>query len=114
MHVQPLTMVTAVTTWTPDAVSLVLAIALGAGYLWALRRVPGWPLARSAAFFGGGLGSMLLVSVTFVGAYDDVLFWVRAVQVIVLLMITPFAWRWARRSRSCGKPAKTRQNLTVS
>ncbi|WP_344310952.1 cytochrome c oxidase assembly protein [Fodinicola feengrottensis] len=78
------------TTWTPDAVSLVLAIALGAGYLWALRRVPGWPLARSAAFFGVGLGSMLLVSVTFVGAYDDVLFWVRAVQVIVLLMITPF------------------------
>lgn len=88
--VQPLTMTTAVTTWTPDALSLVLAVALGAGYAWCLRKVPEWPLARTAAFFGVGLGSLLAVSVTFVGAYDDALFWVRAVQVIVLLMITPF------------------------
>lgn len=87
---QPLTMLTAVTSWTPDVLSLALAAVLGGGYLWALRRVPEWPMARSAAFFGIGLGSLLLVSVTFVGAYDDVLFWVRAVQVIVLLMITPF------------------------
>lgn len=85
----PLTVGGLFTSWRPDPLALLCVVVLGGGYGWARRRVAGWPRARSLAFYGMGLGSLLLVSVTFIRVYDDVLFWARATQVIVLLMITP-------------------------
>lgn len=86
---QPLTLLTAATSWHADPLALVLFVAAGGGYLWARRRVAGWSRARTVAFCVMGLGGLLLVSVTFVGVYANTLFWVRALQVIVLLMVVP-------------------------
>jgi cytochrome c oxidase assembly factor CtaG len=40
-------------------------------------------------FLGGGLGSWVLMTMSAIGAYDTTLFWIRAAQTVVLLMITP-------------------------
>lgn len=85
----PLTLARVFTSWQVDPLALVLIAALGSGYVWGLRRQPEWPRARSVAFFALGLGGLLLVSITFVGVYEDTLFWARAVQIIVLLMTVP-------------------------
>ncbi|MDQ0377148.1 cytochrome c oxidase assembly factor CtaG [Amycolatopsis thermophila] len=74
--------------WTADVPALVFVVLLGAGYLWAARRTRPWPPSRTVAFLAG-LATVLLVTCSFLGVYDDVLFWPRAVQVVVLLMITP-------------------------
>lgn len=86
----PLTLLRAFTSWTPNPGVLVAVIAAGGGYLAGLRRRGGaWPRARTTAFLAGGLGSILLVTVTFVDVYADTLFWTRALQNIVLLMVAP-------------------------
>lgn len=74
--------------WTLDVPAVVFVLVLGACYLFAARRVPGWPRGRTVAFLGG-LATILLLTCSFLGVYDDVLFWVRAVQVVALLMVTP-------------------------
>lgn len=76
------------TAWTPDFAALSFVLVLGGGYLFLARRVPGWPGSRTAAFLAG-LGTVTLVTCSFLGVYDDTLFWPRAVQTVVLLMITP-------------------------
>jgi cytochrome c oxidase assembly factor CtaG len=80
------------TAWTPNVGALVvvagLALAYGVGVR-RLRRQGGvWPAGRSW-WFVAGLASILLVTVSVIGVYADVLFWARAVHNIVLLMITP-------------------------
>ena len=85
----PLTLLRVFTAWTPAPVPLLGTILTGSGYLTGLRRRAGaWPRARTAAFLGG-LASILLVTVTFVGVYAGTLFWDRAVQNIVLLAVSP-------------------------
>lgn len=74
--------------WTADVPVLVFVSVLGGGYLWAARRVRPWSRARTAAFLAG-LATVVLVTCSFLGVYDNELFWPRAVQVVVLLMITP-------------------------
>lgn len=76
------------TAWTPDFPALVFVLVVGGGYVCLARRVSGWPRVRTVAFLGG-LGTILLVTCSFLGVYDGVLFWPRAVQTVVLLMITP-------------------------
>ncbi|MFD0920584.1 cytochrome c oxidase assembly protein [Saccharopolyspora rosea] len=80
------------TSWTPDPAALVVVVVLGAAYWWGVRalRAAGahWPAARAAAF-AGALATVLLVTTSFLGVYSDTLFWVRAVQNTVLLMVTP-------------------------
>ncbi|MTD58127.1 cytochrome c oxidase assembly protein [Amycolatopsis pithecellobii] len=74
--------------WTVDVPAIVFVFVLGAWYVLAARRVPGWPRGRTTAFFSG-LATILLLTCSFLGVYDDTLFWARAVQVVVLLMVTP-------------------------
>ncbi|GHF89121.1 cytochrome c oxidase assembly protein [Amycolatopsis bartoniae] len=76
------------TAWTADVPAIVFVLLLGGGYLFAARRVPGWARGRTTAFLAG-LATILLLTCSFLGVYDDVLFWVRALQVVVLLMVTP-------------------------
>ncbi|WP_414637524.1 cytochrome c oxidase assembly protein [Amycolatopsis sp.] len=76
------------TAWTIDVPAVVFVVVLGAGYLLAARRVPAWPRGRTTAFLAG-LATVLVLTCSFLGVYDDTLFWVRATQTVVLLMVTP-------------------------
>ncbi|HET6259013.1 cytochrome c oxidase assembly protein [Pseudonocardia sp.] len=88
----PLTLARTFTSWrfTPGVATTVAA--LGGGYGIGLRRRPEgagpWPRGRTVCF-GAGVVSIALVGMSFLGVYDDTLFWVRAVQNIVLLMVIP-------------------------
>jgi len=98
----PLTLIRLLMAWTAAPGVVAAVLVAGVTYLIAARQVSrqaddrqvctvaaSWPGGRTACFLGGGLGSVLLVTVTFVGVYSDTLFWVRALQDIVLLMVTP-------------------------
>jgi cytochrome c oxidase assembly factor CtaG len=88
----PLTEAGLLGVWALNPGVVVGVTALGISYAWGVywlqgRRVA-WPVARSWCFVAG-LGSILLVTVSVVGVYAGTLFWDRAVQNIVLLMIAP-------------------------
>lgn len=93
-HAQPapLTWAGLLTSWTPKPGVLLAVAAVGVCYGLGVRglrrRGVDWPPGRSRWLLAS-LASILFVTVTFVGVYDDVLFWARAVQNIVLLMIVP-------------------------
>jgi putative copper resistance protein D len=89
----PLTAVRLLTEWSSDWWVLVGLAVPGALYVAGLvtlrRRGDQWPVGRSVAFLGGGLGSALLATMTGLGAYDTVLFSVHVVQHMILTMVTP-------------------------
>ncbi|MGW7536823.1 cytochrome c oxidase assembly protein [Amycolatopsis sp. NPDC054798] len=96
MHTEPIEIVpdlpplsgsTLLTAWTFDVPAVLVALALGVGYVAAARRQE-WAAARTTAFLAG-LATLLLATCSFLGAYDTTLFWVRATQNTVLLMVTP-------------------------
>lgn len=84
----PLSLGRLCTAWTLDVPAVVFVALLAGWYLVAARRVPDWPRGRRVAFLAG-LATVLLLTCSFLGVYDDTLFWVRATQVVVLLMVTP-------------------------
>jgi cytochrome c oxidase assembly factor CtaG len=92
--VAPLTAVQVFTAWKFDAATAIAVAVLGAAYLIGLRRVTSrpmnnrWPVMRTV-FFIGGLGSWVIATMSFLGAYDTVLFWPRAMQTVLLLMVVP-------------------------
>jgi cytochrome c oxidase assembly factor CtaG len=86
---EPLTLVTAVTAWTADPMSLLVILLVGGWYWRAVRRVGGWPRARMIAFYGAGLGPYAIATLSSIGVYADTLFFMRAAQVILLLMVVP-------------------------
>jgi cytochrome c oxidase assembly factor CtaG len=72
------------------ALFLVIAAALYGYGVYQLRmRGDHWPPGRTVAFVAGGLGSIALVSVSGVEAYDTTLLSVHMVQHMVLSMIGP-------------------------
>lgn len=87
-----LTLARVVTEWTPDAPTLVLVLVLGGAYAVGLRRVRSfggeWPVNRVVAF-GAGVVLLGLIGCSFLGVYSDVLFWVRATQNMLALMVVP-------------------------
>lgn len=100
----PLTMLTATTSWRVDPVTLLAVAVVALAYLRGWRSASvGVPAA--AAFVGAGCGLWLLSTISFVGVYDDALFWVRALQFVILLMVVPLGLALgapvtiARRSR---------------
>jgi cytochrome c oxidase assembly factor CtaG len=89
----PLTVSTVVTGWTPDLPTIGVVAVLAVGYVAAVRRYARradtpWPRSRHVAF-GAGIGLIAVMGVSFFGRYADTLFWVRAAQVITLLMVVP-------------------------
>ena len=82
----------AFTSWTLDLPVLIVVLAAGAFYLAGIRRVgrtgDRWPAGPVAAFCGG-LGVLVIATMSFVGVYQNVLFWIRAVQTILLLLTAP-------------------------
>ncbi len=84
----PLTALRLFTTWRFAPLLLGASTTAAAAYTVAARGRPGWPRGRAAAF-GAGLVVAVLAGSSFVGVYDDTLFWVRAVQNLLLLMVVP-------------------------
>ncbi|WP_245633915.1 cytochrome c oxidase assembly protein [Amycolatopsis jejuensis] len=85
--VPPLSGSTFFTAWTLDLPAVLIALALGIGYV-AAARGQQWAPGRTTAFLSG-LAALVVVTCSFLGVYDTTLFWVRATQNTVLLMVTP-------------------------
>jgi cytochrome c oxidase assembly factor CtaG len=88
-----LTLVRALTQWTLDSWALAFVLLLGGLYLSGVRRVrrsgTAWPLGRTVAFCGLGLGFCVIATMSWVGVYQPVLFYARSVQTILLLLVVP-------------------------
>jgi cytochrome c oxidase assembly factor CtaG len=84
-----LTLARTLTEWTLDPWMLALIVLLGGAYLAGTRRVRDWPVARPIWFCGLGLGFLVIATMSWVGVYQPVLFWVRAVQTVLLVLVVP-------------------------
>lgn len=81
------------TSWTLDVPVLLVLLLLAGLYVAGMRRVRRggrpWPTRYAVAFCGGGLGAVVIATMSAVGVYQGVLFYVRAVQTILLLLAAP-------------------------
>src|SRR5215469_18728570 len=88
-----LTLVRALTQWTLDPWALAFVVLFAGLYLSGVRRVrrsgTAWPLGRTVAFCGLGLGFCVIATMSWVGVYQPVLFYARSVQTILLLLVVP-------------------------
>jgi cytochrome c oxidase assembly factor CtaG len=88
-----LTLGRAFTSWTFDPWSAAGIVILGCLYLIGVRRLrrhgESWPAARIVLFCGLGLGFGVIATMSFVGVYQPVLFYVRSVQTVLLLLVVP-------------------------
>lgn len=90
----PLTMAVVFSSWRWDWSTLVIVGGLGVGY-WsrnsvAHRRGAGVGRGPVVCFLGLGLTTWVLATMSVIGVYADTLFWVRALQVVMLLFMVPF------------------------
>ncbi len=88
-----LTLQRAFTEWTLDPLALAFVLLIAGLYLSGVRRVrrsgSSWPAGRIVAFCGLGLGFFVIATISWVGVYQAVLFYARAVQTILLLLVVP-------------------------
>lgn len=89
----PLTGARVLTAWHPDITVIIGLAVLAGAYLAGVRvlhrRGEQWPVRRTVLFVGGGLGSIALVTMSFLGVYDRTLFWPAAAENAILLTLTP-------------------------
>jgi cytochrome c oxidase assembly factor CtaG len=76
-------------SWSPDFLSLTLILVIGAGYRWLARR-GGESTPVQAWSFGAGLVLWALATLSVIAVYAPLLFWMRALQVLLLLFVVPF------------------------
>src|SRR5215472_14689204 len=91
-----LTLTTAFTQWTADLPVIAFVVIAGGAYLGGVRMAsrnapPGqhWPVGRSIAFCGLGLGFLVLATMSWIGVYQSILFYARAVQTVLLVLVVP-------------------------
>jgi cytochrome c oxidase assembly factor CtaG len=88
-----LTVVRAFASWTVDPWALAVIAVLGAAYLAGVRTVrrrgERWPAGRVVSFCGLGLGFGVIATMSFVAVYYPVLFYIRAVQTVLVLLVVP-------------------------
>lgn len=77
-------------SWTLDVAALAVLIAVGVVYFRCLRAA-GTSVSRGqAGCFTAGLVVWAVATFSAVGVYAPILFWVRALQVLLLLFVAPF------------------------
>lgn len=91
----PFTLGRALTDWGIDPIPFVVVV-WGAGlYLLGVRtlrrRGDSWPVGRTLAFVGLGMGSFALATLSGLGRYDTTLLSVHMVQHMILSMVVPLA-----------------------
>jgi cytochrome c oxidase assembly factor CtaG len=88
-----LTLARAFTEWRVDLPMLVLILVLAAWYLLAARKVRRaggrWGTGRGFAFIVLGLGFLAIATMAWPGAYQGVLFYARATQTVLLVLLSP-------------------------
>src|ERR1700678_367832 len=88
-----LTLPRAFTGWTADPAMITLIIVLGLCYLAGVYRVrrngTEWKAGRTVAFCGLGLGFLVIATMSWVGVYQNVLFYARATQTVLLVLLVP-------------------------
>ncbi|MGA7052385.1 MAG: cytochrome c oxidase assembly protein [Mycobacterium sp.] len=89
----PLTGAAVVQTWHLDLISAAVIALLAGAYAWCYRRGRNGeqPVGvTQAGCFGIGVVLCALATLSVIGTYAYVLFWVRALQVLLLLYVVPF------------------------
>jgi cytochrome c oxidase assembly factor CtaG len=89
----PLTWGALVQTWYLDYTSATVIVVVAGTYAWCYRRTRGGaqPVEPApAGCVGVGIVLWVLATVGAIGSYAYVLFWVRALQVLLLLYVVPF------------------------
>jgi len=88
-----LTLTRAFTEWTFDPWALLIVLVLGGGYAAGMRAVrrrgERWPVARPIWFYLLGIGPFVLATMAWVGTYQSVLFYARATQTVLLVLVVP-------------------------
>src|SRR5262249_36204476 len=90
----PLTWAAVIQTWHLDLVSATVIVLLASAYAWSYRHTrkggerPVQP--AQVGCFGVGIVLWALATLSAIGAYAYVLFWMRALQVLLLLYVVPF------------------------
>jgi cytochrome c oxidase assembly factor CtaG len=88
-----LTVARALTEWVLDPWALAAIAIAAAAYLTAVRRVrragQRWGAGRVITFCGIGLGFAVIATMSSVAAYRPVLFYARAAQTVLLLLVVP-------------------------
>jgi cytochrome c oxidase assembly factor CtaG len=88
-----LTVARALSSWTVDPWALTVIAVLGVAYLAGMRAVrrrgERWPTGRAVLFCGLGLGFGVIATMSFVAVYYPVLFYIRAVQTVLVLLAVP-------------------------
>jgi cytochrome c oxidase assembly factor CtaG len=81
------------TQWSPEPALMLGVIVAGVLYLAGVRRLHSrrvaWSGLRTASFVLGGLGTIVVATMSALGAYDDTLFSVHMVQHMLLAMVAP-------------------------
>lgn len=81
------------TSWTLDLPVLLVVLLAGGLYLAGVRRLrragQPWPVGRLWCWYLGGLGTLVIATMSCLGVYQNVLFYIRSVQTILLLLVAP-------------------------
>jgi len=81
------------TSWTLDLPVLLAVLLAGGLYLAGVRRLrragQPWPVGRLWCWYLGGLGTLVIATMSFLGVYQNILFYIRSVQTILLLLVVP-------------------------
>jgi cytochrome c oxidase assembly factor CtaG len=85
----PLSWSTALTSWCLDGVATAAIVVLAVGYGAAWRRADA-TTRRCAWWFVIGVVLIAVATMSMVGVYSTVLFWVKALQVLLMLYVAPF------------------------
>ena len=94
VNLPPLTVAHALSAWRFQAAVVIPLIVVAAVYLWGVARVARrhparpWPVFRTALFLAG-LVTIAVALLSFIGVYDDTLFWIHMIQHLMLIMVAP-------------------------
>jgi cytochrome c oxidase assembly factor CtaG/putative copper export protein len=84
----PPSLATLLGDWRPDVVVVTLAAVLVLVYARWLRRVPGWPVGRSVAWFAG-CAVLVVASSSGLGRYADALFSAHVAEHMLISVVAP-------------------------